>query len=97
MSTRFRYGSTALFKAAERGHTEVVKILLARGADVKVRDTFYQATALTWALQNNHFETVRAIVEKDRESVDEVLLTGARSNEIALVRIGLEVGGAKPA
>ena len=47
--------------------------------------------------QNNHFETVRAIVEKDRESVDEVLLTGARSNEIALVRIGLEVGGAKPA
>ena len=66
----------------------------ARGADVKVRDTFYQATALTWALQNNHFETVRAIVEKDRESVDEVLLTGARSNEIALVRIGLEVGGA---
>ncbi len=97
VNAKFRYGSTALFKAAERGHIEVVKILLARGADVKVRDTFYQATALTWALQNNHFETVRAIVEKDRESVDEVLLTGARSNELALVRIGLDVGGAKPA
>ena len=96
VNAKFRYGSTALFKAAERGHTEVVKILLARGADVKVRDTFYQATALTWALQNNHFETVRAIVEKDRESVDQVLLTGVRSNEVALVRIGLEVGGAKP-
>ena len=97
VNAKFRYGSTALFKAAERGHTEVVKILLARGADVKVKDTFYQATALTWALQNDHFETVRAIVEKDRESVDEVLLTGARSNELALVRIGLNVGGAKPA
>lgn len=96
VNAKFRYGATALFKAAERGHTEVVKILLARGADVKVRDTFYQATALTWALQNDHFETVRAIVEKDRESVDQVLLTGARSNEVALVRIGLEVGGAKP-
>ena len=97
VNAKFRYGSTALFKAAERGHTEVVKVLLARGADVKVRDTFYQATALTWALQNDHFETVRAIVEKDRESVDEVLLTGIRSNEMALVRIALDTGGAKPA
>ena len=97
VNAKFRYGSTALFKAAERGHTEVVKVLLARGADVKVRDTFYQATALSWALQNDHFETVRAIVDKDRESVDEVLLTGIRSNEMALVRIALEVGGAKPA
>lgn len=96
VNAKFRYGATALFKAAERGNVEVVKVLLARGADVKVRDTFYGATALTWALQNQHFETVRAIVEKDRESVDQVLLTGARSNEIALVRIGLEVGGAKP-
>ena len=96
VNAKFRYGSTALFKAAERGNVEVVKVLLARGADVKVKDTFYGATALTWALQNNHFETVRAIVEKDRESVDEVLLTGARSNEMALLRIGLDVGGAKP-
>ena len=96
VNAKFRYGSTALFKAAERGNVEVVKVLLARGADVKVKDTFYGATALTWALQNNHFETVRAIVEKDRESVDQVLLTGARSNEIALVRVGLELGGAKP-
>ena len=96
VNAKFRYGATALFKAAERGNVEVVKVLLARGADVKVKDTFYGATALTWALQNDHFETVRAIVEKDRESVDEVLLTGARSNEMALVRIGLEVGGSKP-
>lgn len=96
VNAKFRYGATALFKAAERGNTEVVKLLLARGADVKVKDTFYGATAMTWALQNQHFETVRAIVEKDRASVDEVLLTGARSNEAALVRIGLEIGGAKP-
>jgi len=96
VNAKFRYGMTALFKAAERGHIEVVKILLARGVDVTVKDTFYGATAMTWALQNNHFEAVRAIVEKDRESVDEVLLTGARSNEIALVRIGVDVGGAKP-
>ena len=96
VNAKFRYGSTALFKAAERGHTDVVRVLLARGADVKVRDTFYGATALTWALQNGHYEAVRAIVEKDKDSVDEVLLTGAREDKLPLVQIAVEVGGASP-
>ncbi|HEX3230645.1 MAG TPA: ankyrin repeat domain-containing protein, partial [Pyrinomonadaceae bacterium] len=59
VNAKFRYGATALFKAAERGHTEIVKLLLARGADVKVKDTFYGATAMTWALDNDHTEIVR--------------------------------------
>src|SRR5436190_8059926 len=33
VNAKFRYGATALFKAAERGHLEVVKLLLARGAE----------------------------------------------------------------
>ena len=40
VNAKFRYGTTALFKAAERGHLEIVKLLLARGADVTVKDTF---------------------------------------------------------
>jgi len=97
VNAKFRYGSTALFKAAERGNVEVVKVLLARGADVKVKDTFYGATAMTWALSNNHVEVVRALLEKDRERVDEVLISGARENKLALVRVALDIGGAKPA
>ena len=58
VNAKFRYGTTALFKASERGNTEVVKVLLARGADVTVKDTFYGATAMTWALENNHLEVV---------------------------------------
>src|ERR1700752_420748 len=50
VNAKFRYGATALFKAAERGHADIVKLLLARGADATVRDTFYQAKAMTWAL-----------------------------------------------
>jgi len=33
VNAKFRYGTTALFKAAERGNVEVVRLLLARGAD----------------------------------------------------------------
>ncbi len=66
VNAKFRYGTTALFKAAERGHLEIVKLLLARGADVSVKDTFYGATAMTWALDNNHVEVVSALLEKDQ-------------------------------
>src|SRR5262244_1728620 len=96
VNARFRYGTTALFKAAERGNLEVTRILLARGVDVKVKDTFYGATALSWALQNEHNDVVQAILAKDPTSVDEVLLTGARSGSTQLIDIALAQGGAKP-
>ncbi|HEY5884854.1 MAG TPA: ankyrin repeat domain-containing protein [Pyrinomonadaceae bacterium] len=95
VNAKFRYGTTALFKAAERGHAEVVKILLARGADVKVKDTFYSATAMTWALQNDHFAVVRALLEKDDSTLSEVLLTGARQGKAELVEIALAKGNVK--
>jgi len=96
VNARFRYGMTALFKAAERGNLEVTRILLARGVDVKVKDTFYGATALSWALQNKHNDVVQAILAKDPTSVDEVLVTGARSGSTQLIDIALAQGGAKP-
>ena len=97
VNAKFRYGTTALFKAAERGNIDVVKILLARGADVTVKDSFYGATAMTWALSNNHDQVVGALLEKSPQSVDEVLLTGARENKVGLVRIALAKTGATPA
>lgn len=96
VNAKFRYGATALFKAAERGHTEVVKLLLERGADVNVKDTFYGATAMTWALQNDRVEVVGLLLEKSGGSVDEVLITGARGGNAGLVRIALAKGGAQP-
>ncbi len=96
VNAKFRYGTTALFKAAERGHLDVVKILLARGADTTVKDTFYGATAMTWALDHDHVEVVRALLEKDAAGVNDVLLTGVREGKVALVGIALTRGGAKP-
>lgn len=95
VNAKFRYGATALFKAAERGHAEIVKLLLARGADATVRDTFYGAKAMTWALGDNpNVEVVRALLEKDPGSVEDVLMTGVREGNVALVEAALAQGGA---
>lgn len=96
VNAKFRYGATALFKAAERGNAEVVKVLLARGADATIKDTFYGATAMTWALDNKHIEVVRALLEKDATSAGDVLMTGVREGNTALVEVALARGTAKP-
>ncbi|HEX5702547.1 MAG TPA: ankyrin repeat domain-containing protein [Pyrinomonadaceae bacterium] len=97
VNAKFRYGATALFKAAERGNAPIVKLLLARGADATVKDTFYNAKAMTWALgENINVELVSALLEKDPTSVEDVLITGVDKGNVALVEVALAQGGAKP-
>ena len=97
VNAKFRYGQTALFKAAERGHAPVVKLLIARGADVTVKDTYYGATAMTWALSGDHAEAVKELLAKDDGSgVGEVLMTGVREGKTPLVEVALAKGGLKP-
>ena len=96
VNAKFRYGATALFKAAERGNPQVVKLLLDRGVDVKVKDSFYGATAMTWALDGKHVEAVRLILEKDADSVEDVLQTGVQEGNEEFVKMALDRRGAKP-
>jgi Ankyrin repeats (3 copies)/Domain of unknown function (DUF3471) len=95
VNAKFRYGTTALFKAAERGNVAIVKILLARGADVNVKDTFYGATAMTWALDNGNVEVIKELLEKQPASSDDVLITGVDRGKPDLVKIALTKGGLK--
>jgi len=92
VNAKFRYGTTALFKASERGHTEIVKILLARGADASVKDTFYKATAMTWALDGKHVDVVKLLLEKVPDDAGDVLSTGIGESNQELVRAALATG-----
>jgi ankyrin repeat protein len=96
VNAKFRYGTTALFKAAERGNAEVTKVLLARGADVNVKDTFYRATAMSWALQNDHLDVVRLLLEKGAEGADDVLMSGVQEGKEDVVKMALENAKIKP-
>ena len=96
VNAKFRYGTTALFKAAERGNAEVTKVLLDRGADVNVKDTFYQATAVSWALQNDHLDVVRLLLAKGAEGADDVLMSGVQESKEEIVKLALDSGKLKP-
>ena len=96
VNAKFRYGTTALFKAAERGNAEVTKVLLDRGAELDIKDTFYGATALSWALQNDHFNVVNLLLAKGADGADDVLMTGVRANKPDVVKLALDSGKIKP-
>jgi len=62
ISTKFTVGTggTALMLAAANGHTETVKLLLDRRANINVRDNEGK-TALEWARERGHTEIVELI------------------------------------
>jgi hypothetical protein len=97
VNAKWRYDQTPLFKAAERGDAEIVKILLEAKADPNARDTFYGATPLTWASDKGHTEVVRALIGKGATGKDDVLLTGVRSGNVEYVKIALGHGETAPA
>ena len=99
VNTKLRYGSTALFSACDRGHIDVVKLLLDRGADVNVRDTFYGATPLTWAVnpatgrKPQHVEIVRLLLQKGAQGKAQALMGAVGASDLAMTQVVLESGG----
>ena len=95
------YGATALIFAAERGHEEVAKLLLDKGADVNAKDDFYGMSVFTWAIMGRHKELgdllkerggKPAIVEGSAGSAKKTAETATIDPEVAATNVdsGLE-------
>src|SRR5258706_4571850 len=84
------YGSTALFFACDRGHTEIIKFLLEKGADVNAEDTFYHATPLTWATMNKRLDAIKILLDHAAKSAADVLQGGVQSGNAQIVKIALD-------
>jgi ankyrin repeat protein len=95
VNTKFRYGATALSYACDRGHLDVVKLLVERGADVNVRDTFYNATPLTWAVspamgrRPQHPDVVRLLLQHGAQGRDAALVAAASAPDLATTKVVL--------
>jgi ankyrin repeat protein len=80
-------GATALITASRRGRTEVVRLLISRGAEVSKQDTVIQGTALLHAACSGHLDTVKVLLEASRNELNLMSkrrmtpLLGALNNE----------------
>jgi serine/threonine-protein phosphatase 6 regulatory ankyrin repeat subunit B len=61
VNARNREGSTALIQASMVGALETTRLLLQAGADLELRDTAQNKTALEWALWYEHEDVVKAL------------------------------------
>ncbi|MBC8107782.1 MAG: ankyrin repeat domain-containing protein [Anaerolineae bacterium] len=87
------YGQTALHKAAWRNRAECVRMLLDRGADVRIRDRGDNAYALHFAAENADLSIVRMLVEagSDRAGEDDMHLVGVLGWATCFARVREDV------
>src|SRR6476619_6198365 len=98
-NTKFRYNATALFYACDHGHLEVVKVLLDKGADMGIKDTFYGFTPLALATgpaqkkRPEHTEIAKLLIQKGAPGKDAALSSAIQSGEASLAKVILDSGG----
>lgn len=90
------YGGTALAFACDKGRTEVVKLLLERGANPNTKDTFYNFTPITWAAQRGYGEIIRLLLDKGAEVDNQTLIMGLFGGHPDAVKLLLEKGKLTP-
>jgi outer membrane protein assembly factor BamB len=92
VDTEGPYGNTALIAAASNGRAEVIEVLLERGADPSLEESFYGAGAVEMALFNGHSELVATLLEAGAEGRETAFLFAMRSADLELARVAVESG-----
>jgi outer membrane protein assembly factor BamB len=85
VNAKARYDATALHFAADKGHLEVVELLIRHKASLNARDTFYSTTPLSWAVSKGHPAVAKALIRAGATGADNVLTTAAAMDDIDLV------------
>ncbi len=68
INARNSSGLSSLHAAAYAGHTDIVALLVAKGADVNDASNRYGVTPLHVASEENHIETVQALLRLDADA-----------------------------
>lgn len=89
VNAKARYNMTALSFAADKGYAEVVKLLLDRGADVNVQDSFYGTRAIDLALGNGHAAVAMLLLERGSKGAAGALQSGVATKNATLVKLAL--------
>jgi outer membrane protein assembly factor BamB len=89
VNTANKYGVSALGFAAERGHFDIVRLLVERGADVNVVDSFYGSRPVDFALRGGHLDIAVYLLEHKSPGAVSVLNMAIRRRDEAAVRIAL--------
>ena len=88
-NVRFMAGMTALNAACWRGHTEVVKLLLERGADPSLRDDYWKLSTVGFALMTGNTALLSDLMKKTSADSELVLRVGAARGSTELVQLAL--------
>jgi hypothetical protein len=99
VNTKFRYDATAIFYACDAGHVDVVKVLLDKGADLTIKDTFYGFTPLMLATNPArkktpaHTEIAKLLIAKGAPGKDIALGAAVQDDDEGLAKAVLDSGG----
>jgi hypothetical protein len=92
-NTRAEYERTALSYACDRGNIEIVKMLLAAGADLNLKDSFYKAPPINWAVIKDNGEVVKLLIQKGARGKEDVMASAVFQKKKNTVKSLLELGG----
>ncbi len=93
-----KYGTTALYMAAGRGHSDVVRFLLDSGADPNLKESFYGTSPLVGVLfmgagdGSRAVEIARLLLEHGAEDREQALAAAIQRQDPDLARAAVDSG-----